>query len=102
LRASALTATMKLDPDIEVASRRVHILGVTTNPTASWATQQARNLLVDRMLIFDQRQLETLLAEYVTHYNEHRPHRALGQVSPLWLSRRPLLRRTCGSTDWAG
>jgi putative transposase len=35
------------------------------------------------MLVVGQRQLETVLAEYVTHYNEHRPHRALGQASPL-------------------
>jgi transposase InsO family protein len=32
---------------IEVGSRYVHILGVTTNPDGAWTTQQARNLLLD-------------------------------------------------------
>jgi putative transposase len=32
---------------IEVGSRYLHILGVTTNPDGPWITQQIRNLLMD-------------------------------------------------------
>ena len=42
-----------------------------------------RRELLDRMLVFGQRQLETVLVGYVAHYNEHRPHRALRQAPPL-------------------
>ena len=37
----------------------------------------ARTELTDRILIFGERHLRTVLAQYGTHYNGRRPHRAL-------------------------
>jgi hypothetical protein len=128
---------------IEHASRTIHIMGVTTNPTGAWIAQQARNLLMDlggraehvkfvirdrdakftsafdrvftsvgarviktpvrspranaiaerwvgsvrrectdRLLIYGERHLRRVLAEYERHYNRHRPHRARDQRPP--------------------
>ena len=36
----------------------------------------ARTEVIDRMLIFGQRHLRTILAEYQAHYNGRRPHRS--------------------------
>jgi putative transposase len=41
-----------------------------------------RRELLDRMLLLGRRHLEIALLGYVAHYNQHRPHRALGQAPP--------------------
>jgi putative transposase len=128
---------------IELATRRVHLAGITTNPDGPWVTQQARNLLMqlddqgvcprflvrdrdskftrefdevfcsegirvikapvrapkarahaerwvgtvrreclDRFLILGRRHLELIIKTYALHYDQHRPHRSLGQRPP--------------------
>jgi transposase InsO family protein len=47
-----------------------------------WVSTIRRECL-DRMLIFSERHLARVLADYETHYNSHRPHRALEQRSPI-------------------
>jgi transposase InsO family protein len=129
---------------IELATRRVRLAGITTNPDGRWVMQQAHNPLMqlddegirpqflirdrdgkfsrefdevfrsngirvikapvrapkarahaerwvgsvrreclDRLLILGRRHLHHVLVIYMRHYNEHRPHRALGQQAPL-------------------
>jgi putative transposase len=128
---------------IEHATRAVHNMGVTANPTGAWVCQQARNLLMDlgeraedirflirdrdakytrvfdelfaslgvrviqtlvwapranaiaerwvgtvrrectdRLLIYNERRLRRVLAEYERHYNHHRPHRTRDRRPP--------------------
>ena len=62
---------------------------ITTPPRAPKANAFAerwvrtvRHELLDRTLIWNQRQLHALLADYVEHYNQHRPHRSLDQRAP--------------------
>ena len=42
-----------------------------------------RRELLDRILIINQRHATAVLRQYEKHYNDHRPHRTLGQAAPL-------------------
>jgi putative transposase len=47
-----------------------------------WVGSVRRECL-DRILILSRGHLERVLREYVAHHNNHRPHRALGQQTPI-------------------
>jgi transposase InsO family protein len=52
------------------------------NAIAERVVGTIRRECLDRLLILGRPHLEAVLAEYVDHYNGHRPHRALDQRSP--------------------
>jgi putative transposase len=53
-----------------------------------WVATVRRELL-DRMLIFGRRHLQSVMVEYVDHDNSHRPHRSLGQAPPVGSAQPP-------------
>jgi transposase InsO family protein len=57
-------------------------LTTSANAIAERLVGTIRRECLDRFLIFGRRHLEQVLAEYVTHYNEHRPLRGLYQQAP--------------------
>jgi len=72
------------------------------NANAERFVLTARTELTDRMLIFGERHLQMILAEYETHYNGRRPHRSrqlrpprpdhpVADLSRKQIKRRPVL-----------
>jgi len=72
---------------------------IIKNPVrAPWANAICERVIgtirrecLDRMLVLGRRHLETVLSEYVEHYNSHRPHRSLSQRSPSPVGTTPAL-----------
>jgi putative transposase len=64
------------------------------NAIAERLVGSLRHELLDRILITNGRHAAAMLRQYEHHYNDHRPHRALGQSAPL----RPLPLRTTTET----
>ena len=42
-----------------------------------------RREFLDRTIIWNRRQIERLVVDYIDHYNTHRPHRSLDQLPPV-------------------
>ena len=76
-RAGQFTASF--DPvlaDVGIQVVRIPPRCPRANCFAERFVRTLRAELTDRMLIFGQRHLRTVLTEYVRHYNGRRPHRA--------------------------
>ncbi|MFI5065885.1 MAG: integrase core domain-containing protein [Streptosporangiales bacterium] len=58
-------------------------LTALSNAYAERFVLTARTEVTDRMLIFGERHLRSVLAEYARHYNGRRPHRSRG-LRPPW------------------
>ena len=77
------TVTKMFDAVFSSESMRILCRRPRANAIAERWIGTVRRALLDRVLIINRRPLETVLAEYVAHVNDHRPHRTLNQAAPL-------------------
>jgi putative transposase len=61
---------------------RTPVRAPNANAYAERWVRTVRSDCLDRILVIGRRHLERVLGVYVRHYNEHRPHRALGLIPP--------------------
>jgi putative transposase len=84
--------TAAFDAVLHDAGLRIVLTGIRIprmNSIMERWIQTCRRELLDRTLIWNQHHLLHALREYETFYNEHRPHRTLGQAAPLSLLPEP-------------
>jgi putative transposase len=68
--------------DASIAAVKIPPRSPRANAYAERFVLSIRTEVTDRMLIFGERHLRTVLAEYAQHYNRRRPHRALHLQPP--------------------
>lgn len=84
--------TAAFDAVLQDAGLRIVLTGIRIprmNSIMERWIQTCRRELLDRTLIWNQHHLLHALREYEAFYNEHRPHRTLGQAAPLRLLPEP-------------
>jgi hypothetical protein len=75
-RAGQFTAFDTVLADAGIEAEKIPPRSPRANAYAERFVLTARTEITDRMLIFGQRHLRTVLAEYEAHYNGRRPHRS--------------------------
>jgi putative transposase len=67
---------------IDVQIIKTPVRAPRANAIAERFVGTVRRELLDRLLIINQRHATAALREFACHYNDHRPHRTLGQAAP--------------------
>jgi putative transposase len=67
---------------IDVQIIKTPVRAPRANAIAERFVGTVRRELLDRLLIINQRHATAGLREFACHYNDHRPHRTLGQAAP--------------------
>jgi hypothetical protein len=68
--------------NIGIAQVRTPLRSPRANAIAERWVRSVRTECLDHVLIFNERHLQKVLAEYVGYFNDWRPHRSMGQRAP--------------------
>jgi transposase InsO family protein len=68
---------------VGIETIRTPVASPQANAFAERFVRSVRQECLDHLLVASQRHLEAVLAEYIRHYNEARPHRGLQLIPPL-------------------
>jgi transposase InsO family protein len=69
---------------IDVRIIKTSVRAPRANAIAERLVGSIRRELLDHILIINHRHAAAVLQQYARHYNDHRPHRTLGQAAPQY------------------